>query len=532
MESIDFVTFKNMLIQGRNNLHKYVPKINKLNVFPVPDGDTGTNMFQTINAACKAIEGYEEKSFKKITKIFSKTSLMEACGNSGVIFSQFFKGFATGIKEENITIKTFIKMFTEAKKYTYTAVKNATEGTILTLVRVLAEKLLAKQNEIKTFKEFFTYVQKVAKDTIADTPNYLQVLKDANVVDSGAFGLGAFIDGMIIGYNGQSVEVDATISLENGEFSPNLHIAEGEDLGYCTELVLRVDDDEIRDFNKERFTKFLQKKGNSSVVVLDEEILKIHIHTLNPGNILNYAQKYGPFVRVNIKNMTDQVHENKEITVDKENIVIVVSSGSGLREKFEELGADFVISGGQSINPKTKDFIDVINKSNAKNIIIMPNNKNVYLAAKQVQRHFFLKKKVSVLDTKSMWQGINCLMNFDPDWDHKTRVSNFNKTIKNSFTFEITNAIKNFSNKKIKVKTGDYIAILDGEIVYNGTDLSSIFTKISTFFANKGMEFVFIAKGEDAQNQFKTIHYFEDKDMEVEEIMGHQKSYSYIIGGE
>ena len=530
MENINFDTFKNMLIQGRNNLHKYVPKINKLNVFPVPDGDTGTNMFQTVNAACNAIAKIEKKSFKKLTEIFSKTSLMEACGNSGVILSQFFKGFAIGVKEENITIKTFIKMFKEAKKYTYSAVKNATEGTILTLVRVLSEKLIAKQNELTTFDDLFAYIRKVSKSTIKDTPNYLQVLKDANVVDSGAFGLGAFIDGMIAGFYNEEIKVEGDVV--NNDFSPTYHISEATELGYCNELVLRLDQNEIKSFNKEKFNKDIQKKGNSSVVVLDEEILKIHIHSLSPGNILNFAQKHGSFIRINIKNMTEQVHENKEITLDKENIIIAVASGKGIKDKLTSLGADYVVFGGQTINPKTKDFIDIINKSNANNVIIMPNNKNVFLAAKQVQRHFFLKKKISILETRTMWEGINCLMNFDPDWNHKMRLSNFNKTIKNSITFEITNAIKKFTNKKIKVQTGDYIAILDGEIVFNNKSLEIIFEKISKFFEEKEIEFVFIAEGEDKKKNFEVENYFEEKDMEVEKISGKQKSYSYVIGGE
>ena len=533
MNNIEFKTFKNMLIQGSNNLKKFTPKINKLNVFPVPDGDTGSNMFQTVESGYQAILNIEKESFKNFMKIFSKATLMGACGNSGVILSQFFKGFAIGIKNgETIKIKNFINMFVEAKKYAYAAVKKATEGTILTLIRVLSEKLTNHHSGFENYNDFFKYVKTVNKTTIDNTPNLLQVLKDAKVVDSGAFGLGIFIEGMILGYQGKEVNIEQEKKL-NDAVNIDFHAPKQKEFGYCSEFVILLEKNLINNINKAKIENDLSKIGTSTVVVNDEEILKVHIHTLHPGKLLNYAEKFGSFAKIKIENMTTQVHDNQHVTLDKHNIIIAVSSGIGITKKLKELGADFIINGGQSSNPTVKDFVNIIDQNqNAKNIIILPNNKNILLAAKQVWKQYLLKRRISIIETKTMWEGINCLMNFNIDWDHKTRVRNFRKTLQNSITFQITKAIKDYVEDGKKIKKDDFVAILNSQILFHHFNIKSLVLQVVKYFIKQNIEFVFISEGKNKISGFDVAKDFEKLDLECEIISGEQGVYHYIIGGE
>ena len=531
MKKINSKLFKDMLIGGANNLSIRVEEINNLNVFPVPDGDTGTNMNITIQSAKKAILSIDaNSSIEEIAAVFSRSSLLAASGNSGVIFSQFLKGISVGVQgKKELVEQDFVKIFSEAKDLAYKAVKNPVEGTILTLTKSLAEH--AKTHDFKKikkskipFKAFFAEVLDVVKATVANTPNLLPVLKEANVVDSGAFGLGLFIEGMIKVFKGEKIEAPKE-KMNTAVIKHNF-----EEVGFCSEIIIRLADNDIEKFKKEKLEKAVDKFGSSTVVVHDEELVKVHIHTKTPGKLLDAGQKFGDLIKIKINNMQEQV-DNNDIVDNLDKAIIAVSSGRGITKKFKELGVHKVIDGGQTANPSTQDFITAIENIKANEYFIFPNNKNIFMAAKQAKKDF-KDKKIHIIETKTMWEGINCLMQFVSEDDSKEIKDSMKEVLNNTITIEITRAMKDTTYKNKKIKEKDYIAVRNGKIIFNTVTKPEIFRNIAIMFKEQDLEFAFVITGKKAMSQEVLITELENKDIDVEILDGKQPIYSFIVGGE
>ena len=434
MKYIDGKIFKKMVISGSNNLYNHYPEVDALNVFPVPDGDTGMNMNLTMTSGSKEVANRSDENLYDIAKIFSRGLLMGARGNSGVITSQIFRGFSDSlINKTKIDAVGLAEAFDNGRKVAYKAVLKPVEGTILTVIREASTKLLDEVTSKMTIEQAFDILLNEARASLERTPNLLPVLKEVGVVDSGGAGLIKILEGMqsaIGGYVINRHEAEAV----NPQGAAQVNASEeNEEFGYCTEFILRLGPVESKKpFNKNRFTSVLNAHGNSLVVVQDEDIIKVHVHTLKPGDIFNYAQQFGEFVKMKCENMTEQHNEilineknnqgihmaaselssaplaapKKENKPAKEYAIIATSSGKGIDELFNEVGVDYIVSGGQTMNPSTNDFLKVIDETNAKNIFILPNNGNIIMAANQVKDVLKDKINVVVIPSKTIMQGV------------------------------------------------------------------------------------------------------------------------------
>ncbi len=535
MKKISAELFKQMLIGGANNLSHRVDEINELNIFPVPDGDTGTNMNITAQSGKKAIESLKKGStIEEITAAFSKSSLLGASGNSGVILSQFFKGISIGVQgKEELAEEDFVKIFNEAKTLAYKSVKNPVEGTILTLTKSLAEhakkhnfkKIIKKSKDPKT--AFFNEVLKVIKETVENTPNLLPALKEANVVDAGAFGLGIFIEGMIKTYQGEKISVPKKTKTKK-IVKHNI----GE-VGFCTEVTIQLDKAKIDKFKSTTIEKSVNKFGTSTVIVVDQEIVKVHTHTLTPDKLLKLAQKQGKIIKSKIDNMQDQINHNKAID-NKQKVskaLIAVSSGKGISDTFKKLGVHYIIEGGQTQNPSTQQFVNAIKSIDAKQYYIFVNNKNIFMSA-LASKLSFKRKKIYVVKTKTMWEGINSLMQFVDDDKHSDIKKEQKEIRKKSITIQVTKAIKKTKFLDKKIKKGDLIAISNGKILFNCKTQQELFINIAEHFQKVGCDYVYIIVGKKAKGLKTLEKELNTQGIDFDSIKGQQEVYSFIIGGE
>ncbi|MEG1732059.1 MAG: DAK2 domain-containing protein, partial [Longicatena sp.] len=430
MDIINGSLFKDMLASGANLLSNKFSEIDALNVFPVPDGDTGTNMSLTFNAGVKDALACTSDDVCDIAKVLSKGLLMGARGNSGVITSQIFRGLSQGVEGmKQINGLQLANALVQGSRVAYKAVMRPVEGTILTVVREAADYTYA----YATSKEDITCLQVMekmvleAQESLIRTPDLLPVLKEVGVVDSGGAGLLTIFKGFLSAMQGIIVErVDVK---ENKEVvGANV---ENEEFGYCTEFIIRLSDKGQQMFKEEALRDSLARIGNSIVCVQDEDIVKVHVHTLTPGEALNLGQRYGDFVKLKIENMQEQ-HENIMMSANTEKVqedkpkqkyaIITVAAGDGLKDMFVELRADYVISGGQTMNPSTEDFVDAIHKVNAENIFILPNNSNIILAAQQAAS-VCEDMNVHVIPSKSIPQGLCACIMFNPDVEFEMNLS-------------------------------------------------------------------------------------------------------------
>ena len=416
MKTITGQELKQLFLSGANNLYNHYPEVDKLNVFPVPDGDTGMNMNLTLTSGAKEIDNKNDNSVAVIAQSFSRGLLMGARGNSGVITSQIFKGFANGCEDKkSLNAKEFAKAFLSAKETAYKAVMRPVEGTILTVIREASAALVDRVKDSFTIEQVLDVLLEEAKKSLAHTPDLLPVLKQVGVVDSGGAGLTIVFEGMAKAAHGRFVERNTNPA--KGEMSSPIiapetyagaQLSEDEEgYGYCTQFILRLGkpEDGKKPFIEKSFQRFLSNNGNSLVLVRDDDIVKVHVHTLTPGTMLNYAQNYGEFLTITIENMSEEHHniEHGNVATDMaSNIergkaakkeerpwtdfgVIAVSSGEGLDEMFKELGVDIIVSGGQTMNPSTEDFVKAVNELHAHNVYILPNNGNIVMAANLMQ---------------------------------------------------------------------------------------------------------------------------------------------------
>lgn len=538
MKLLNGKDFKEMLSSGAANLDNNQAEINALNVFPVPDGDTGTNMSMTFNSGAKEANQCFSNNIGDVAKSLSKGLLMGARGNSGVITSQIFRGFAQSIEgKEEINTKELAEAFENGTRVAYKAIMKPVEGTILTVIREASwyANREVKENPKMDIETYFHRLEYFMEDSLEHTPDLLPILKEANVVDSGGAGLLKIVQGFIAYIDGTPVTTNAVVV----ELARNAQsVFENEEFGYCTEFILRLKENYLKGFDKNVLKNKLAKEGESLVFVRDEDLIKVHIHTLHPGDALNLAQRYGEFVKIKVENMQEQhselVKEGEVKPKEKKAIgVIAVAAGDGVTNLMYELGVDCVISGGQTMNPSTSDFIEKIKElDHCEKIMIFPNNSNIMLAAKQA-KDLVDYKEVEVIECKSIQACLSALARFSPESDFNELVAEFNELCPSIKTASVTYAVKDSSIDGIELKEGDYMAMIGKSIVTNGTDLSEVCRLMLEKFLDEDSELLTLITGEDADEEIteRIVEYVENNsDIEVDVIKGDVPVYYYLMG--
>ena len=543
MEMINGKLLKDMLASGANNLSNKFTEIDALNVFPVPDGDTGTNMSLTFNAGVKDALACTSDDVCDIAKVLSKGLLMGARGNSGVITSQIFRGLYQGVDGmKEINGFQLANALVMGSRVAYKAVMRPVEGTILTVVREAADYTYAYATSTQdvTCLQVMEKMLEEAKESLERTPDLLPVLKEVGVVDSGGAGLVTIFEGFVSALKGEVIE--------RQEAQESKEVAgagmESEECGYCTEFIIRLSEHGARNFQEEALRDSLARIGNSIVCVRDDDIVKVHVHTLTPGDALNMGQRYGEFAKLKVENMQEQ-HENimmnatveekpKEEKPKQKYAIITVAAGDGLKDMFKELRADYVISGGQTMNPSTEDFVQAIHQVNAENIFLLPNNSNIILAAQQAAS-VCEDLNVEVIPSKSIPQGLSACIMFNPDVDFDMNLAEMNDAISMVKTGQVTYAIKDTTFEGLDIKAGDYMGLKEKDIVVSLPDKMEVTRQLLDMMIDGESEIVTLVYGEDVNEEEanEIASYIEDKyDVEVELNNGMQPVYSFIIGVE
>lgn len=540
-KEINGLLFKKIVTNGAIKLKNHYKEIDHLNVFPVPDGDTGTNMQMTMMSGVKEIKISNSESIVEISKALSRGLLMGARGNSGVILSQFFRGIYSGLSklEKNFaTVSEFIDALVSGYQMAYRAVMEPVEGTILTVVRESAERVLRDKEKFNSIKDVLECYLTQANITLEKTPELLPVLKEAGVVDSGGAGLIKIVEGMILALEDKILNENEKIE-ESSDYHGAHNLGEVEiTYGYCTEFIIKLRDHEK--FNQSDLRDPLTKLGDSLVFVQDEDLLKVHIHTDEPGIAITLGQKYGDLQTLKADNMRLQ---NQEILSKKDEptkelkdyAILSVCSGEGIKQIFKDLGVDNVIDGGQSMNPSTEDFIKSIEKVFANNIIIFPNNKNIILSAKQTQE-LLPEKNIHVVETKSISQGYAAMIAFDPTMKINENLDVMNEVIENMSYGSITSSIRDTNLDGLEIKKDDYISLLNGKIISSNSDLTETGKVLLKKMIKPDSEILTIFVGNNTNKKtletFKTYVRSFNSDVEIESIDGKQNIYFYLFAVE
>lgn len=555
MKSINAEMFAKMFLAGAKNLESKKEWINELNVFPVPDGDTGTNMTLTIMAAAKEVGGMESYSMEKVAKCISSGSLRGARGNSGVILSQLFRGLCKVIKEEKeIDVPVMAAALHKAVETAYKAVMKPKEGTILTVAKGGAKKAIALADETDDLVYFMQQVVAEMEIVLAKTPEMLPVLKEAGVVDSGGQGLVEVFHGMMDALEGK--EVDYSIEGAGAEAKPVKISAQTEaeiKFGYCTEFIIMLEKEYTMDTELE-FKAYLESLGDSIVVVSDDDIVKVHVHTNDPGLAIQRALTYGSLTRMKIDNMREEHEEKlikeaakvaeeeakkaaeaKKAEPRKEMGFISVSIGEGVGEIFKGLGVDYLIEGGQTMNPSTEDMLNAIDQVNAEHIFILPNNKNIILAANQAQA-LTEDKVIHVIPTKTVPQGITAMINYLPDLSAEENVEAMEEAITTVKTGQVTYAVRDTRIDDKEIREGNIMGIGDSGILAVGEEIEATTLEMFKELVDDMSEIISIYYGEEveeaAANELgeKVSEMFPDCDVEVH--FGGQPIYYYVVSVE
>jgi len=555
MTKIDGILLKQMIISGANNLYNNYPEVDALNVFPVPDGDTGTNMNLTISSGAKEITTRNDASVYDVAKAFSRGLLMGARGNSGVILSQIFRGFAQGLKGKiEATAQDISDALLMGKEVAYKAVMRPVEGTILTVIRESSQALADSVYPDMPLDEALDILLKEARESLKRTPNLLPVLKEAGVVDSGGAGLCKIIEGFDLALHNQIVEKNMPDVVSDSVVEPiigNVQASlEHKEFGYCTEFILKLPEDPIKakkkNFVPSRFSGVLNSHGNSIVMVHDDDLIKVHIHTLNPGNILTYAQQFGEFVKIKVENMSEQhTHLIEEDAKAKEDEIkkqpkkpfglISVGAGKGIVDLFKDLNCDYIVSGGQTMNPSTEDFIKAIKSINAEQIFILPNNSNIIMAATQACDVMNEEVKCTVIPTKTIPQGLVSAMMYNPESDYDTNYNDMMESLSSVKSGQVTFAVKDTSFEGMEIHKDDFIGICDKKILATEKDKIKCALKLINTMIDEDSSIITIITGEDVteaeRDALKELVQAKVGDMvDVDVKVGLQPVYSFIIG--
>lgn len=572
MKRLDAKTLKMMFISGANNLYNHYPEIDQLNVFPVPDGDTGMNMNLTITSGVKEIQNSADNDdLYHLASSFSRGLLMGARGNSGVITSQIFKGFSVALKDKKqLNAVDLSAAFSSARDVAYKAVMKPVEGTILTVIRESSTALKEIVTPSMSIEEVMDYLLEQAKVSLEHTPDLLPVLKEVGVVDSGGAGLVRILEGMNLGLRGKVVERNQDVGAMPRESvaSPyaGAQLSEDEEgYGYCTQFILRLGipgQDGKKAFIEKNFKEFLAKHGKSLVLVRDEDIVKVHVHTLTPGSMLNYAQQFGEFVTIVIENMSEEHHnierglvatdmegnlalgkeekkeKEEEPTVEKELGFVAVSSGKGLDRLFQDLGVDVIVSGGQTMNPSTEDFVHAIKRCRAKNVVVLPNNSNIVMAASQAC-DVLEGSEISarVVPSKTIPQGLVSAVSFDCDGDPKSVYEAMKAALKTVKSGSVTYAVRDTEIEGVRVTKDDYMAMMDKNIVSCVKNRSQALYDLVDALIDEDSFMITVLVGEDVpEEEVASVKaklqekHGDQADIVVER--GDQPIYSYLVGVE
>ncbi|KAA0547977.1 DAK2 domain-containing protein [Bacillus sp. BGMRC 2118] len=552
---LDGKRFAQMVIQGADNLANNVKMVDALNVFPVPDGDTGTNMNLSISSGAKEVKNNVNPHIGKVGSSLAKGLLMGARGNSGVILSQLFRGFSKFIEQkETITSVEFANALQAGVETAYKAVMKPVEGTILTVAKDAAKhavKVAEKETDIVSLME---EVLKEAKASLSRTPDLLPVLKEVGVVDSGGQGLVIVYEGFLAELKGEKLpEASVTgpsmtelVSAEHHKsVQSNIDISELE-FGYCTEFMVRFEDEKtsVHPFSEEKFRDDLSKHGDSLLVVADDEIVKVHIHAEYPGEVLTYGQKYGSLINLKIENMRqqhsnilseDEKHEQAVAVAPKkekaEYGIVTVAMGSGIAELFTSLGAGAVIEGGQTMNPSTEDIVKAIEEVHAKKVYILPNNSNIVMAAEQAAS--VIGDDVVVIPSKTVPQGMAALLAFNPSVDQNQNSEQMKAALGNVKTGQVTYAVRDTTIDGLEIEKDNFMGIANGKIVVTAKEQLQVAKDLLSNMVTEADEIITIIHGEDASEEEvgELAQYVESQfeDIEVEIHDGKQPLYSYIF---
>ena len=557
-KTINVDVLAKMFLAGAQNIVAKKDYINELNVFPVPDGDTGTNMSMTIMSAAKEVTALNKPAMKDLAKAISSGSLRGARGNSGVILSQLLRGFTKAIKEEKeIDVLALAAACQRARDTAYKAVMKPKEGTILTVASGIATKAAEMAEETDDLEVFIPAVIEHAQDVLNQTPEMLPVLKEAGVVDSGGQGLLEVIKGAYDAFLGKEIDYSViepstgvTVNKVNAEDTADIKF------GYCTEFIILTEKEFTEDDERE-FKKFLSSIGDSIVCVADDDVVKIHVHTNDPGLAIQKALTYGQLSKMKIDNMREEhqeklirdaeklaeqqaneeaAHEEKKPAEPRKAMgFIAVSIGAGMNEIFKELGADYIIEGGQTMNPSTEDMLNAIDRVNADTVFILPNNKNIVLAANQA-KSLVEEKEIIVIPTKTVPQGITAIINFMPDADAKTNEEAMLEEIKNVKTGQVTYAVRDTHIDDKEIHEGDIMGIGDSGILAVGKDLEETTKELIANLVDEDSELISIYYGEEVSEE-DAEKFTEDitelyPDVDVDIQFGGQPIYYYVLAVE
>ena len=551
VEKITETEFRKMILTSSDRLNKNAEFINSLNVFPVPDGDTGTNMSMTIMSAAKEVKALENPDMVAIAKAISSGSLRGARGNSGVILSQLLRGFTKEIREhKEIDTITLAKACERATATAYKAVMKPKEGTILTVAKGASQKAAELAETTEDLDTFISEVINYAQEVLEKTPEMLPVLKEAGVVDSGGQGLLEVMRGAYDAFQGKEIDYSAIEASAGTKMVKPSEQAETEiKFGYCTEFIIMLEK-EFTAKDETEFKAYLESIGDSIVCVADDDIVKIHVHTNDPGLAIQKALTYGQLSRMKIDNMREEHQERlikdaeklaaqqaeaKKAEPRKEVGFIAVSIGEGMNEIFRELGADYIIEGGQTMNPSTEDMLNAIDQVNAEHIFILPNNKNIILAANQAQA-LTEDKDIIVVPSKTVPQGITAIINYMPDADAQANLEAMIEGIGNVKTGQVTYAVRDTHIDDKEIHEGDIMGIGDSGILAVGQSVEETTKEMLAQLVDEDTELISLYYGQDVQEESAEnfAQEIEDlyPDVDVDVHSGGQPIYYYVLSVE
>ncbi len=540
-QTINGADFRRLMINAAAAIEINKQKLNELNVFPVPDGDTGTNMSMTINAAAADLRKAEEPTLEKAASVAASAMLRGARGNSGVILSLLLRGISKKLKGSEICDGVlWAEALQEGVDAAYKAVMKPAEGTILTVARLAAAKAKKAARENNYFEFVHTAAIEEAKVALANTMNQNPVLKKAGVVDAGGKGWLVALEAMLLALQGEDLVVPEGME-EEGKEAADFSDFDTEDITftYCTEFIISRENDK----DPEALRAFLSELGDSLVLVDDEEIIKVHVHTNDPGKALHEAVSYGSFVTVKIENMrlqhTEKVMSEQELAPqvaepEKAFGVVSVCAGKGLADVFANLGVDGIISGGQTMNPSTQDILEAVNKVPAETVFILPNNKNIIMAAQQVEG--LTPKQVVVIPSKTVPQGVTAMLSFNPDGTREENEAAMTEALATVDTMQITYAARNSDFDGYDIHEGDYLAIYGSALFGTGGDIAVLLKALAEKINEEGKSYITIYYGEDIKEKQaqKAADLFSEicPDADVNLLSGGQPVYYYLISAE
>lgn len=558
-QRIDGYLFTQMMTAAAQNLKSNVAKVDALNVFPVPDGDTGTNMNLTLTSGVKEMQSKQEAHVGRTAKALAKGLLMGARGNSGVILSQLFRGFAKHVEQlEELDSHQFADALQQGIETAYQAVMKPVEGTILTVAKDAAKEAKLRARYVANMNQLMEEVLEAAKVSLKNTPNLLPVLKQVGVVDSGGQGLVFIYEGMLSTLLGKQLSVnEEAINVDYHDAVDETHHAQvhfnTEDIvyGYCTEIMVELDHSgKFKAFSEALFRQELNEHGDSLLVAADDELVKVHIHTEHPGEIMNLGQQYGDLVKIKVENMRIQHTEilaaeieeatahhaelEPAVITDHSSYVIAVAAGKGMEQIFKSLGVDYVLQGGQTMNPSTEDFLKVIEDSHAEYVIILPNNSNIIMAADQAAE--LAEIPVAVVKSKTIPQGMTAMLSFNGDASLEENQDAMNSALFNVKSGQITTAVRDSNLNDVEIHEGDFISIMEKEIVHSSSTRLEALRALLQAMISEDDEVITLIYGEDVTEdelqEAEKLLEEEYPSFEYEVHAGDQPVYHFIVSVE